>query len=196
MMLAEPTLVLNKNWVAIQTTTVRNALSLLYTGCAKVINTETFEPLDFASWADLALTRDEACVRTVSLKIKVPEVILLMDYDKIPRHEVTFSRRNLYRRDHFTCQYCGSTPGSHELSIDHVVPRARKGRTTWTNCVLACIPCNKRKGSRTLRQAGMRLRIKPAMPRWSPYVQIPLFRKKQSWEKFVSDKYWDTELID
>ncbi len=195
-MLAEPTLVLNKNWVAIQTTTVRNALSLLYTGGAKVINTDTFEPHDFESWTDLAVARDTDCVKTVSLKIRVPEVILLQNYDRIPKREVTFSRRNLYRRDRYTCQYCGCTPGSAELSIDHVMPRSKGGRTTWTNCVLACIKCNKRKGSRTLAEAHMKLLTQPVKPKWSPHVLIPLFRKKQSWDRFVSDKYWDTELID
>lgn len=196
MVLAEPTLVLNKNWVAIQTTTVRNALTLLYSGGAKVINTETFEPHDFQSWADLAVTRDEPCVRTVQLEIRVPEVILLLDYDRIPKREVTFSRRNLYRRDRYTCQYCGDTPGSQELSIDHVKPRSKGGRTTWENCVLACIACNKRKGSRTLKEARMRLLSVPQRPKWNPHILIPLYRKKESWEKFVSDRYWDTELVD
>lgn len=175
---------------------MRNALCLLYTGAAKAIHTETFEPHDFQSWTELALARDEEAIHTVHLTIRVPEVILLLRYDRIPRRNVTFSRRNLYRRDRFTCQYCGAAPGSAELSIDHVVPRARGGRTSWTNCVLACVACNKRKGCRSVRDAGMRLRCKPRPPRWSPHIQIPLYRKKRSWERFVSDCYWDAELID
>lgn len=196
MVLSEPTLVLNRNWVAIQTTTVRNALCLLYSGVARAIHTETFETHDFDSWADLAISRDEPRIHTVRLEIKVPEVILLLSYDKVPRRQVTFSRRNLYRRDRYTCQYCGATPGSAELSIDHLIPRSRGGRTTWTNCVLACVNCNKQKGNRTLVEAGMSLLGSPAVPKWSPYIQIPLYRKRESWEKFISEAYWNTELVD
>ena len=76
-------------------------------------------------------------------------MITLTEYDRVPANAVTFSRRNIYKRDRYTCQYCGVQPGSEELTIDHVLPRSRGGTSTWENCVLACLECNKRKADRT-----------------------------------------------
>jgi 5-methylcytosine-specific restriction endonuclease McrA len=149
---------------------------------------------NFETWADLAVHPDEPFISTVSLRIKVPEVIVLTRYGGIPAKAINFSRRNLYRRDHFTCQYCGSRPGQQELSIDHVVPRSRGGLSTWENCVLACMRCNRRKGNRLLKETGLVLRTKPVKPRWTPTLEIPMGRFRQSWERFVSDRYWDVTL--
>ena len=112
----------------------------------------------------------------------------------MPRQGVAFSRRNLYRRDANTCQYCGRRPGTHELSIDHVLPRSRGGLSTWQNCVLSCMRCNCKKGSRLPVEAGMRLLRPPMPPSWSPTLEVPVGRVRQSWEKFVSDCYWDVTL--
>ena len=73
----------------------------------------------------------------------MPEVITLTGYERLPSAAVAFSRRNIYKRDHYTCQYCGVRPGTEELTIDHVVPRAQGGESRWDNCVLACLACNK-----------------------------------------------------
>ena len=97
-------------------------------------------------------------IQAMRLRLRVPEVIALTDYDRLPSAAVTFSRRNMFKRDHWTCQYCGAQPGSDELTIDHVVPRSQGGTSTWENCVLACVTCNKRKADRTPQQAGMKLR--------------------------------------
>jgi 5-methylcytosine-specific restriction endonuclease McrA len=132
----------------------------------------------------------------VSRAIRVPEVIVLVQYDRAPRRHVPFSRRNLYRRDHYTCQYCGSRPGTENLSIDHVVPRSFGGHTTWTNCVLACIRCNIRKSNRSPEKAAMRLLRKPFKPRWIPQVALPKGIVKRSWSQFISERYWEVELED
>jgi len=102
--LNQPTLVLNRSWVAISTTPVKNALSLVYRQVARIIQPETYEIHDFDSWADLSLHAGEPHVRTPRLQIPVPEVILLRSHDKIPTRNVPFSRRNLYRRDSYRCQ--------------------------------------------------------------------------------------------
>ncbi len=91
-------------------------------------------------------------------RLRVPEVVALQHFDRLPLAAVAFSRRNVAKRDHFTCQYCGSQPGVEDLTIDHVLPRAQGGTSSWTNCVAACAPCNARKADRTPEQAGMRLR--------------------------------------
>jgi len=192
--LSQPTLVLNKAWAAIATTSVRHAVTLLYTGAARVIRPETYETHEFASWADLAIPPDEPCLRTVSFQMRVPEVIVLTHYSGVPTQKATFSRRNLYKRDGNTCQYCGARPGTSELSIDHVVPRSRGGVSTWENCVLACVRCNSRKADRLLSEAGMSLLHRPRAPRWTPIMEVPIARVRQSWRRFVSEAYWNVPL--
>ena len=192
--LSQRSLVLNKSWTAVATTTVRHALGLVFKGAAKAVQPETFETHGFESWADLAVPLEEPCVKTVKLRIKVPEVIVLLRYTGMPRRSVTFTRRNLFRRDKNTCQYCGAQPGMSELSIDHVLPRSRGGRSTWRNCVLACMRCNRRKANRTPADAGVRLRKKPIAPTWTPTLEVPIARLRQSWEKFVSERYWNVPL--
>ena len=107
---------------------------------------------------------------------------------------VPFSRRNIYKRDRFQCQYCGTRTPIGELTIDHVLPRARGGRSTWENCVLACLRCNRRKGHRLPSEAGLQLRRPPREPHWSPCISIPLAKRRASWEQFVSEQYWNVEL--
>jgi 5-methylcytosine-specific restriction endonuclease McrA len=193
-MLNDPTLVLNRSWVAISTTTVRQAMTLVCRGAARVIHPVTCQVHDFKSWTDLKVAANEPHIRTVHLKIRIPEVIVLTHNDCMPRRTVPFSRRNLYRRDHSRCQYCGRRRSTADLSIDHVVPRSRGGRTTWENCVLSCIPCNVRKGNRPPAEAGMALVKHPIRPTWTPYLAIATAHRRASWAQFVSDQYWNAEL--
>ena len=193
--LHEQALVLNRSWAAIATTSVREALSMLFTGSAKAIQPDTYQAHAFDSWANLAVEPDEPSVRTVTLHIRVPEVIVLTGYNGMPNTRPAFSRRNLYRRDENTCQYCGRQPGTAELTIDHVIPRSRGGLSTWTNCVLACVSCNGRKGSRLTHEAQMHLLRTPREPSWTPIMEVPVARVRQSWKRFVSDRYWDSTLM-
>jgi len=193
-LLSDQTLVLNRSWSAIATTTVREALSMLFTGAARAIEPETYQIHEFDSWASLAPEPDEPCVRTVSLRLRVPEVIVLSTFNGMPRPRATFSRRNLFRRDRNRCQYCGARPGTPELTIDHVHPRSRGGQSSWENCVLACVPCNRRKANRTPEEAQMRLLAAAREPAWSPIMEVPLGSLRQTWRAFVSDTYWNAEL--
>ena len=192
--LSQRTLVLNRSWVAITTTTVREALSMLYQGAAKVICADTYQAHDFDAWSEVAASVDEPCIRTVAVRLRVPEIIVLAAYDGFPRRTVAFSRRNLYRRDRYMCQYCGCKPGTEELTIDHVIPRSRGGRSNWQNCVLACVECNKRKANRLPNEASMRLHHLPKTPHWSWDVEVALGSRKASWEQFIADRYWNAEL--
>lgn len=192
--LSQPALVLNRSWTAIATTTVRHALGLLFNGAAKAIEPDTYQVHGFDSWSDLAIGEGDPYIQTVRVRIPVPEVIVLTRYNGIPNQSLVFTRRNLYRRDRNTCQYCGARPGTAELSIDHVIPRSLGGKSTWENCVLACVRCNRRKANKLLHEAGLRLAIEPKRPRWSPALEIPIGRRLHSWERFISDRYWDIEL--
>jgi 5-methylcytosine-specific restriction endonuclease McrA len=192
--LSEPTLVLNRNWLPIRICTVRRALTLVFKDLARIIGPENTVTYDFASWLDLQVGAGEPHIRTVSLAIRIPEVIVLRTCDRYTRPKVIFSRRNLFRRDRNTCQYCGTRCPTEELSIDHVVPRSLGGVSNWTNCVVACLSCNARKGNRSLDIAGMSLRKSPKEPPPHLAFSIQLGHRKASWEQFVSEAYWNVEL--
>ncbi|MBI2923531.1 MAG: HNH endonuclease [Planctomycetes bacterium] len=192
--LDQRTLVLNRSWVAIDTTTVRKALVWMYRGLARAIAPESFETHDFASWTDLSVNHGDPCIHTINLQIRVPEIIILALYNEVPKKEVVFSRRNIYKRDRFTCQYCGEQPGSEELTIDHILPRAKGGKSSWENCVLACVECNRAKANRTPAEAGMLLKKAAVRPPWTPFISLKLGTRRASWERFVSERYWDIEL--
>jgi 5-methylcytosine-specific restriction endonuclease McrA len=129
----------------------------------------------------------------------VPKVVKVR-YEKPPYDRVSFSRRKLYKRDHYACQYCGCRPGSEELTVDHIVPQSKGGPTSWENCCLACVECNSHKADRTPAQAGMKFHFKgytPVKPKWSLFRDEPTFYQKhyKEWADFVSDMYWDVELV-
>ena len=196
MVLNDATLVLNKHWVPVDFTTVLDALCKLYAGSARAIKPDDFSVHDFNSWAQLKVADGAPCIRTARISIPVPEVIVLVRYGHVPDRGLAFSRGNIYKRDRYTCQYCGRRPGTAELTIDHVLPRSRGGISSWTNCVVACVQCNARKASKTLAESGLVLRRVPARPEWSPRLVVARVPLKASWEKFVSDAYWNVELTE
>ena len=130
-------------------------------------------------------------VSSPSTKIKIPSVVVLKDYVK-PQKRVAFTRFNLFLRDEFTCQYCGS---KGDLTFDHVVPRADGGITSWTNVVAACSPCNLKKGSRSLKQLGMSLRKPPRQPESEQLRNMGRkFPPNHLHESGMDFLYWDAEL--
>ena len=193
--LERPTLVLNRHWQPVHVATVARSLVLLWNHAAHVVDPDNFQLHSWADWAKLTPQDGELFIRTVRFRLRVPEVLTLTKHDRPRYNAVTFSRRNLFKRDHSTCQYCGSRPGTSELTIDHVVPRAQGGQTTWENCALACVACNARKANRTPEQAGMKLRRTPLRPAWKPLYDASSIRIA-SWSRFLSDAYWNVPLED
>ena len=191
--LQRPALVLNRNWQPVNVATVARALVLLWNESARVVDPADYQLYTWADWSRLAPRDDEPVIRTIRQRLRVPEVIALTAYDRLPTAAVTFSRRNIFKRDHFTCQYCAVQPGPEELTIDHVLPRSQGGTSTWENCVLSCVDCNKRKADRTPEQAGIRLRKQPVRPTRKPLYAAHRERI-ESWSKFVSEAYWNVEL--
>ena len=197
-MLTSNVLVLNRLYQPVHVTSVRRALILLYRGAAKAVD-EQYQTFDFDSWASLSAAMHEEAIRTPSKRLRIPRVILLQAYDHLPRAKVRFSRLNIYARDRSTCQYCGRRPARAELNLDHVVPRAKGGKTSWENVVCSCVGCNLRKGGRTPEEAGMRLLKHPVRPKWTPLFRStprsgPVY---QQWLPFLtlSDlAYWNAEL--
>ncbi len=161
----------------------------------------SYFPLSLWSWQDAikatflervdVISEYEECVHSPSTTIRLPSVIVLRDFVK-PAKSTAFTRFNLFLRDEFTCQYCGS---KGDMTFDHVVPRCRGGKTTWENVVAACGPCNLRKGSRSVREANMGLQRPAREP--SPQELMNAGRKfppnhlHHSWHDFL---YWDAEL--
>jgi 5-methylcytosine-specific restriction endonuclease McrA len=156
----------------------------------------TFEPLNIVSLrrAIVLLLKERAEVieatrakiRSESLALDTPLVIRLVYYVRVPhRLLMPLTRRTVLARDQYTCQYCGATPTKGELTLDHVVPRSRGGEHTWENIVSACIPCNQRKGDRTVQEAGMRLLSEPCRPRYAAVVLLGKMRGNEVWRKYM-----------
>lgn len=133
----------------------------------------------------------DATVRSQRAEIRIPSVVVLKDFVQ-PQKRVAFTRFNLFLRDEFRCQYCGSP---RDLTFDHVIPRARGGTTCWENVVAACSPCNLHKGSRSLRQSGLTLQRPPRNPGAEDLRnagrRFPPNHLHASWIDYL---YWDSEL--
>jgi 5-methylcytosine-specific restriction endonuclease McrA len=191
-------LVLNRVYQPVHITTAKRAFCLLYRGIARAMDRQ-YQLYTFESWSQLSAEIHDDFVHTVNRVIRVPRIIVLIAFDRMPHTRVRFSRYNIYTRDNNTCQYCGQKLPARELNLDHVVPRAHGGRTTWENVVCSCIPCNLRKGGRTPESAGMRLLKKPVRPRWfqvwRPLSRVPF----DDWRPFLNLadlSYWNVELED
>jgi 5-methylcytosine-specific restriction endonuclease McrA len=152
-----------------------------------VVGTETLSTYSFMEWVTVPDVVTAGYLRSPRLRVPVPEVIVLTRFDRVPAHEAPFTRRNLFLRDDFTCQYCGKRCSPDRLSVDHVQPRSRGGSTTWENCVLACVACNARKADHTLKEASLRLLRQPVRPRWSPYLNLRPSQRLDSWLRFAPD---------
>ena len=193
-------LVLNRLWQAIDVCSVKRALCLLYLNHAQVVIKKggSFYTFGFEDWRDFSEREigGDDFINTVSYRIKAPRVIILMLYDRLPPRRIKFTRKNIYRRDNNTCQYCGRKLPTEQLNLDHVVPLSRGGKNTWDNVVCSCIECNMRKGNRTLAEAGMKLIRKPKKPDWKTFVNstLPDFPEKMNWQEFLDMAYWNIEL--
>jgi 5-methylcytosine-specific restriction endonuclease McrA len=167
--LQEPVLVLNATFEPINVTAVRRALVLLLKGVAQ------------------AEEMNHAEVHSASNAVKVPSVIRLLAYRHIPQQTRALSRKNILLRDRNTCQFCGRQFPASELTLDHVVPRSRGGRSSWENLVACCYQCNNRKGDRTPEEAGLLLvrRPRPFTLHTSRQLMRLLGRQDEKWRKYL-----------
>jgi len=199
--LIEPVLVLNRLWQAVNVIAAKRAFSLLSSGHAQIVHAgeDSIEVFSMLDWVDFSRDNPPAdkleVVRTIRYPIRVPKVILLSAFDKVPRKELKLTRRNVFERDKYTCQYCSKKFPSEELNLDHVIPRHYGGKTTWENIVCSCVKCNSRKANRLPHEAGMRLARKPSAPRWRPVISLAARgRKQEAWKHFLDVAYWNVEL--
>lgn len=196
--MSDNVLVLNRLWQAVNVCSVRRAFTLLCAGHAQVVETNSagYQTFGFREWQDVSSQYDgHDVVRTISFKIRIPKVIVLLFYDRFPKKEVKFTRQNVFERDKSTCQYCGRGFDRKDLNLDHVIPRDRGGRMSWENIVCSCVDCNTRKGNRTPEEAGMRLFRKPRRPKWRPSLVVSFSKHMdESWRTFLDISYWNVEL--
>jgi len=196
-LLSSNVLVLNRNYLPVHVTTVRRAFILLYHNIAHAID-EQYQTYDYKTWSELSVEQHHESIGLVEGLIRIPRVILLTLYDRLPKKSVRFSRMNIYLRDNNTCQYCGNQFPRSDLNLDHVIPRVKGGQTSWENVVCSCIECNRKKGGSSVTQANMKLIRKPARPRWNLFVDLPS-RKilHEAWKPFlniVDFSYWNLEI--
>ena len=161
-------LVLNATYEPINIVSVRRAVVLLLKEKAELVE---------AAQAELRSGRG---------RMPRPAVIRLVYFVRIPRLiGVPLSRRTVLARDHYTCQYCGATPGRAELTVDHVQPRSKGGETAWENVVAACRRCNLRKGNHTPEEANLVLRSRPGRPRFIALALVAQTADNELWQKYM-----------
>ena len=193
-MLEGQVLVLNRVFQAVQVTSVRRALTLFYKGHVRAVDA-SYRTYDFADWWEIPVQpNDDHYISTPTRHILIPHVVQLLSFDRMPRQEVKFSRGNIYLRDQNRCQYCGRKFSSSELSLDHVMPISRGGKSTWENVVCACLPCNVRKGNKLLSECEMKLIKVPVKPKWHPLHRLQGRNFPEIWKNFLDEAYWSVEL--
>ena len=161
-------LVLNASYEAINVCNLRRAIKMIIKGKAR--SEEVSESSE---------------IRAASLNIKIPLVIRLVSYVHIPHLAIKFSRKNVFVRDQYMCQYCGAKPAKQLLTLDHVMPRSRNGNTGWENMVVACLKCNNQKGDRTPVEAQMALKRKPKAPTIISHLHPNHQSYDPSWKKYL-----------
>lgn len=161
-------LVLNLDHSPVAVVSVQKAIVLVLLEKAQVLS--TYEFLE---------------IRTVSRSFDYPAVVRLVEYKPIPYHGVLLNRINIFRRDRGECQYCGSRKN---LTIDHVIPKSKGGKTSWTNLVTACNRCNVNKGDKTPEQAGLQLKTHPFKPSLSYFLADYAERQAAEWLPYLNSK--------
>ncbi len=199
--LDQPVLVLNRLWQAVNVIGAKRAFALLSRGHAHVVHhhEDDFRMFSMMDWIDFSITNPPSAhlemVHTPTRTIRLPRVILLTFFDKLPCKELKLTRNNVFERDRNTCQYCSKTMQREHLNLDHVIPRDHGGKTTWENIVCSCIKCNTRKANRLPHEANMRLIRKPSRPKWRPVISLVLGKQnREIWKDFLDVAYWNVEL--
>jgi 5-methylcytosine-specific restriction endonuclease McrA len=160
-------LVLNCTYEALGIVELRRAVRLVFAGKAEVLHA------------------DEGELRSTSIVIRLPSIVRMLYFINRRRPRVALTKKNVLLRDEYRCAYCGAK-GDRAMTVDHVLPSSRGGRSAWENLVACCAACNNRKRDRTPEEAGMPLRVKPREPRHIPYVVIKRHTAADEWLKYLA----------
>jgi len=175
--LGTPVLVLNHNYEPLNITSARRAITLILLGKAQTVET------------------DSQVVRSERLALELPSVVRLGYFVRRPVPQLKLARKSILARDQHICQYCGRKDSP--MTIDHVVPRNRGGKTEWDNVVCCCLKCNSRKGDRLAHEVGLALLRRPIRPKYVPYISLSKFLsacKEQKWMDYLAP-FADASLL-
>lgn len=184
-------LVLNRNWQAIGVKTPAEAFGMMATGNAtalQISGDDYMSPVRWEDWLKLPVRDGDNFIGTVHGPVRVPTVLVLARFDKVPKRRPKFCAKAIWERDGGVCQYTGRKLKPNEGNIDHVIPVSRGGKSTWDNCVLADKKVNSKKGSKLPDEAGLKLLRRPFAPREVPVTHlIRNTYKVQDWEMFLAN---------
>lgn len=180
-----PVLVLNKVWIPIRVITVKRSLKLLFADKVSVVFPDDYSVYNWGKWVLIKTREEENGILATIGKIKIPEVILLLKYDKVYYKRPKLTKRNIYIRDKYHCQYSGKQVSLKESDIDHVIPRSKGGKNSWDNMVVCSKEINRIKGNRTPKEAGLQLLKVPEKPIYKNLMIDPRLKIPESWGKFV-----------
>lgn len=165
-------IVLNANYEYLNSINWQKAVTLVFQ-----------EKVDVIAWYD-----DVVSNNSKTFEMFIPKVIRLVKMvRKLYKNKVPYSKRNIFTRDKFTCQFCNDKLVLDECTVDHVVPKAKGGKSTWENCVCACKTCNHSKGDRNLKETGMFLKSKPYMPTINEFIQLKM--KALGIDKYIKEVF-------
>ena len=181
----KPVLILNKGWIAIRVRTVQDAIKLVFRERALFVDVDDYEVYNWEKWILLPIKEQNKIIQTTRNCIRLPEIVVLIDYSKIPKYNVKLTRKNLFIRDNFTCQYTGKKVNFENADIDHVIPLSKGGKNTWNNLVVASKKINRKKGDKTNGEAGLKLLKKPKKPTYTSIMIDPRMEVPEAWEKFI-----------
>lgn len=162
------------------------AFTLLFAGKAFVVDVEDYAVSTWNEWMELSPEEGDDVISTSHGAVKLPEVIVLSKYDKLPKKGMKLTKRNIFLRDNFTCQYTGKTVSTKNADIDHVIPKSRGGRTSWDNLVVCSKTVNRAKANKTPQEAGLRLLKRPCKPEPQVIYIDPRMDMPDSWKKFIA----------
>ena len=189
--LKKPVLVLNKLWMPIRVIPAIRAFTLLFADKAHVVSVSDYSVFNWDEWCLTSVEDDDITIQTSNTTVKVPEVIVLSKYDKVPKKGMKLTKRNIFIRDGFTCQYTGEKVSTKTADIDHVIPKSRGGKTSWDNLVVCSKKVNRKKADKTPQEAGLTLLKEPCKPPPQVIFIDPRMEVPESWKKFMSKKMLD-----
>lgn len=182
-------LVLNRNWQAIHIKSPMEAFSMMASDAATALDIQgpdSMIPIKWKDWIKLPVRETDQSVMTVRGPVRVPTVVVALQYAKVPKKRPRFSLKGIWERDGGRCQYTGRELSHGEGNIDHVVPRSRGGKTDWENCVLSAKEVNSKKGDRLPEEVGLTLIKTPKAPREIPVTQtLKNNQNIKDWEPFL-----------
>lgn len=183
--LNRPVLVLNKMWIPIRIVSVKRCLKLVFADKASIVDPSDYFVYSWEEWVELDSSNDEYGIQTTRARIKAPEVTILLKYDKVHMKNMRLTKRNIYIRDKYRCQYSGKQIGYKDADIDHIIPRSKGGTNSWDNMVVCTKTINRIKANRTPKEAGLTLIREPVKPPHDHLLIDPKLNAPKSWDKFI-----------